>query len=50
MDNVNALYTGLSWLAVFLYVLATIANVAGVLFRKDNNARWLYPRVEPGEQ
>ncbi len=35
MDNVNALYTGLSWLAVFLYVLATIANVAGVLFRKD---------------
>lgn len=42
MDNSFALYVALNWLAVFGYVLATIANVSGVLFKKEHVERWSY--------
>ncbi len=42
MGNVNAIYTGLMWLAVFLYVLATISNVAGLIFRKEKAETFSY--------
>lgn len=35
MDNQVAIYVALNWLAVFCYVGATIANVGGVMFRKE---------------
>jgi len=35
MDKQVAIYVGLNWLAVVCYVAATIANVSGVLFRKE---------------
>jgi ABC-type transport system involved in cytochrome c biogenesis permease subunit len=35
MNNPVALYTGCMWIAVLFYVLATILNVSGVLFRKE---------------
>jgi ABC-type transport system involved in cytochrome c biogenesis permease subunit len=35
MDNQTAFYVTLNWIAVFLYVVATIANVAGIIFGKD---------------
>jgi len=35
MGDFNAIYIGLMWLAVFFYVLATTANVAGLIFRKE---------------
>ncbi len=35
MDKQAEIYIALTWLAVFLYVLATIANTAGVVFKKE---------------
>jgi len=35
MDKQVAIYVALNWLAVFCYVAATIANVSGVVFRKE---------------
>jgi ABC-type transport system involved in cytochrome c biogenesis permease subunit len=35
MNKQVALYIGLNWLAVFCYVVATVANASGVIFRKD---------------
>jgi len=35
MDNQVAIYVALNWLAVLCYVGATIANVSGVMFRKE---------------
>ncbi|MBA4386604.1 MAG: cytochrome C biogenesis protein ResC [Verrucomicrobia bacterium] len=44
MDSQTAINVGMHWGAVFLYVLATITNVAGIVFRKDKWERgslWL---------
>lgn len=35
MDNQTALYVTLNWIAVFLYVLATIANAGGIVFARE---------------
>ena len=35
MDKTFAAYVTLNWVAVLGYVLATIANVSGVLFQKE---------------
>ena len=35
MDKQVAIYVALNWLAVFCFVAATIANVSGVVFRKE---------------
>lgn len=35
MDKQVAIYVALNWMAVFCYVAATIANVSGVVFRKE---------------
>ncbi len=39
MNQPVAIYTGLMWVAVIFYVLATILNVYGVLFRNDRMER-----------
>ena len=33
--NDVAIYVAINWLAVFCYVIATVTNVSGVIFRKD---------------
>lgn len=35
MDRSFAIYTGMHWAAVFVYILATIANVYGIIFRRE---------------
>lgn len=35
-------YVGLMWLAVFIYILASIANISGVVFGKGNSERTGY--------
>lgn len=42
MDTSLGLYVGLMWLAVFIYILATVANVAGVVFDRGNSERVAY--------
>ena len=37
-----AIYVAVNWLAVFCYVLATVANAGGVLFRKESLERRSY--------
>lgn len=44
MNNTFALYTGICWLAVVLYVLATIVNSYGLIFKKERGEQvgyWL---------
>jgi cytochrome c-type biogenesis protein CcsB len=42
MDNAIAVHVILNWVAVFLYVVATVANVYGVLFRKQRLENFSY--------
>ena len=37
-----AIYVAVNWLAVFCYVLATVANAGGVLFREESLERRSY--------
>lgn len=39
MNSAFALYTGISWFAVLLYVLATVANSYGLIFRREQAER-----------
>ncbi|GAM07818.1 cytochrome c biogenesis protein CcsA [Geobacter sp. OR-1] len=44
MDKQTALYVTLNWIAVFFYVLATIANVWGIVFdrkKPESRSYWL---------
>lgn len=42
MDQNAALYLTLNWVAVFFYVVATVVNVSGVLFRKERARKASY--------
>lgn len=42
MNDQVAIYVAVNWLAVFCYVLATVANTGGVLFRKEVLERHSY--------
>ncbi|MCK4911345.1 MAG: cytochrome c biogenesis protein CcsA [Thermodesulfovibrionales bacterium] len=35
MDNFYAVYIGMHWVAVFFYILASVSNIAGVIFNKQ---------------
>lgn len=42
MDKTVAAYVVLNWVAVFFYVVATVANVYGVLFKNEKTERGSY--------
>ena len=48
MDKQVATYVVLNWIAVFCYVIATVANVSGVLFKKEGVERKSYWPVLAG--
>lgn len=48
MDKTIATYVLLNWAAVFFYVLATIANVYGIIFKKETLERRSYWAVGIG--